>query len=201
MYKQGNIITYKDLQYQLLFYRGEYRRKKYEQRIFKVPLKEVTEDGREHAYYEMWDGLNLNTGQVELLKCPVYVFQEQPGDYLHKDRTDVIDDSNEVTSLLDHYDCWLTNSRDRKNFHLDNVNDRHINQIERLRQLDANETNTNFKVGIRLKLMQKEHPNLDTLKQLNTWKQKFPKLFIKLLTYVYQNSVISSTDDNDTNNM
>lgn len=199
MYKQGSIIILKEQQYQLLFYRGEYRRKKYEQRIFKVPQKEVTEDGREHAYYEMWDGLNLNTGQVELLKCPIYVFQEQPGDYLYKDRPDVIDDTNEVTSLLDSYDCWSTKSRDRKNFHLDIINDRHIAQIERLRQLDQNETNTNFKIGIRLKLMQKEHPNLDTLKALKDWKLKFPELFTKLSRYVYQNSVIGSTDDNTVN--
>lgn len=199
MYKQGSIITLKEQQFQLLFYRGEYRRKKYEQRIFKVPQKEVTEDGREHAYYEMWDGLNLNTGQVDLLKCPVYVFHENQSDYALKDRTEVIDDTNEVTSLLDSLDCWFSKSRDRKNFHLDIINDRHIAQIERLRQLDENETNTNFKIGIRLKLMQKEHPNLDTLKALKDWKLKFPELFTKLSRYVYQNSVISSTDDNTVN--
>lgn len=180
-------IGQKDIKYQLLAYKGEWRRKSDSVRIFKVAKEQVTEDGREHAYYEAWECLNLNTGQVEIKKLPVYIFNEQPDDYIYTDRREVINDSNEVTSLLDHYSCWESGNRDRMNFHLDIINDRHVEQIARLRDLDNQDLPTNYKVGIRLKLIQKEHPNLVTRRNFITWGKEYPDLLTKLIDYVYKN--------------
>lgn len=185
-FKVGQILTIKKKKIELLNYEGEYRRKADGMRVFPVPQSEKTEDGREHCYFEVWECLNFDTGNVELVKIPVYIFQENSEDYAGKDRRDVIDDSNEVTSLLDHLSCWY-NGRDKNNFHLDIINDRHINHIERLRQLDSEDSDINFKTGVRLKLIQKEHPNLKTRKELLQWKQSFPDLFTKLQKHVYQN--------------
>lgn len=184
----------KDVLFELLNFEGEYRRTSEGKRVFKT---KPTEDGREHVYYECWNCLNLNTGLVELKKLPVYIFVENEGDYAGTDRRNVIDDSDEVTSLLDHYNCWIEGSRDKKNFHLDIINDRHEEQIARLKQLSDTEQDINLKVGIRLKLIQKEHPNSMTRKMFIRWGNEFPNLLTKLKTYVYKNN----DNNNDNNNV
>lgn len=199
-YRIGQILPVsRNEKIELLHYNGEFRKKCNGTRIFKVPSKQKTEDGREHAYYEMWECLNLNTGIVSIKKLPVFVYHEQSDDTVFKDRIDTIDDSNEVTSLLDHYSCWLEGFRDKKNFHLNIINDRHEEQISRLVELDSNETNSNYKTGIRLKLIQKQHPNSMTRNAFNTWKQEFPDLFTNLIKDVYKNN--DSVDVADSSNM
>lgn len=118
IYKTGQLLSLGEtnIKYELLSYQGEWRRRSDSVRIFKVPKNQITEDGREHAYYEVWECLNLNTGAVEIKKLPVYIFNEQPDDCVLSDRREVIDDSNEVSSLLDHYECWESGNRDRKIF-------------------------------------------------------------------------------------
>lgn len=186
-YKIGQLlhIGNKDVKYELLNYRGEYRRLADGVRVFPVPKSQITEDGREHAYYEVWECLNLDTGKVESKKLPVYVYQEASDEYVNKDRRDVINDLNEVTSLLDSYESWLTCNRTRTNFHLDIINRRHSEQIERLRELETCDESNDFKVGVRLKLIQKENPNPVTLRRLKEWESQFPDLLTKLKEYVY----------------
>jgi len=186
-YKVGQLLTLgkEDTKYELLSYLGEWRRKSDGVRVVSVKPSAVLEDGRDHVYYEVWECLNLNTGFVETKKVPIYVFLDLPEEYVNSDRKEVIYDGNEVTSLLDHYSCWYTGNRDRMNFHLDIVQDRHIEQIHKLRDLDSQVQDTNYAVGIRLKLMMKENPNLVIRIRFKEWKQQFPNLFTKLQKDVY----------------
>lgn len=186
-YKLGQFVSlgFKDIKYELLHYKGEYRRASNLSRIFPVPKSQITEDGREHAYYEVWDCLNLNTGAVEIKKLPVYIFVENGDEYVESDRKMVIDDTNEVTSLLDHYCCWYI-GRNRRNFHLDIINERHSEHLSRLRELDSQKHDDNYKVGIRLKLIQKESPNMVTRRRFLEWGIEFPDLLTKLTNYVYK---------------
>lgn len=186
-YKVGQIIPVgKKEKIELLHYNGEFRKKCNGTRVFKVSSKQKTEDGREHAYYEMWECLNLNTGVVSIKKLPVFIFHEQTDDSVFRDRTNVLDDSNEVSSLLDHYSCWSTGVRDRRNFHLDIVNSRHEEQINKLIELDNSVTESNYKTGVRLRLIQKQHPNPLTKRAFDNWKQEFPDLFTNLINDVYK---------------
>lgn len=195
-YKIGQLLSLgqKDIKYELLSYQGEYRRNSNLSRIFPVPKSQITEDGREHAYYEVWECLNLNTGIIETKKLPVYVFVETGDEYVNGDRREVIDDTDEVTSLLDSYDCWY-NGRNRKNFHLDIINDRHIEHISKLRELDSQKLDDNYKVGIRLKLIQKEHPNSVTRRMFLQWETEFPDLSLKLKNYVYKINVSNNANN------
>ena len=199
IYKVGQLLTLgqKDFKYELLSYEGEYRRASDLVRVFPVAKDKVTEDGRGHAYYEVWSCLNLNTGAVEQKKLPVYVFVETSDDYCGNDRQEVIDDSNEVTSLLDQYQCWYDRRRTGDNFHLKIINNRHQEQITKLRDLDSQQLDTNYKVGIRLKLIQKEHPNNATRKNFIQWGNDFPDLLTKLKKDVYQmgNNISNNTND------
>ena len=68
-----------------------------------------------------------------------------------------------------------------------------------MKELDSDKSlSSDYRVGIRLKLIQKESPDHLPRRELNKWKQQFPDLFIKLQEYVYKNS--SSVDVVDNNN-
>jgi len=197
-YKVGALITLgkKDVKYQLLNYRGEYRRLADGVRVFPVPKSQITEDGREHAYFEVWECLNLDTGKMESKKLPIYVYQEATDEYVNKDRRDVINDLHEVTSLLDSYESWQTGDRTGVNFHLNIINQRHLKQIERLREMETWKIDDDLRVGIRLKLIQKENPNSVTLRRLKEWSQQFPLLLTKIKHYVYQEYYDHFNSDN-----
>jgi len=203
MNKVGSLLSIgkKDTKYELISYLGEWRRKSDGQRVLKVAPTQVLEDGRDHVYYEVWSCLNLNTGAIEDKKIPVYVYLEtNQEDFVDSDRKDVINDNNEVTSLLDHYSCWYSNFRDSKNFHLEIVQQKHVGQINKLRELDS-ESSGDYAVGIRLKLMMKENPNSIIRRRFKEWETQFPDLFTKLKTDVYmssitQNNVVGSSVDN-----
>jgi hypothetical protein len=187
IYKIGQLVSLgtKSTKYELLDYTGEYRRNADGVRVFPVPADQVTPDGRAHAYYEVWECLNLDNGKLEHKKLPVYIYQENPDEFVDLGRRDVIDDSNEVTSLLDGYECWYQ-GRNGKNFHLNIVNDRHIEQIVKLRELDSQDLENNYGEGVRLKLIQKEHPNQITKRRFKEWGTEFPDLLTKLIQYVYK---------------
>ena len=194
IYEQGQIYESKKEKWELLTYLGEFRRKSNGAKIFKAV--DSPYDGREHVYYEVWKCLNLNTGKYQDVKVPVYIYVESLDESVNTDRRATIDDNNEVTSLLDHYSCWLTGKRDEKNFHLDIINERHNNQIKRLRELDSQEHDHSFSEGIRLKLIQKENPNSLTKRRYQEWSKKYPKLHETLVNAVYinnNNGVINNT--------
>lgn len=186
-YKIGQLVSIgtKDTKYELLDYLGEYRRNADGVRVFPVPANQIKPDGREHAYFEVWECLNLDTGKIESKKLPVYIYQENPDEFVDSGRRIVIDDTNEVTSLLDGYECWYE-GRNSKNFHLDIIQDKHIEHISRLRELDSQSQDEDFAVGIRLKLGQKEHPNVLTKRRFKEWGTQYPDLLKKLIDHVYQ---------------
>ena len=184
IYYKGQLIQVKKIKYELLHFQGEWRRAE-GKKIFKLPPSKILPDGREHVYYEMWECLNLDTGKVEPQKLPVYIFIEAEDEYLEKDRQDVIDDDNEVTSLLDRLDDWFSGERSKYNFHLKSVNEKHLQQIIRLYELESAEIDSDFKVGIRLRIIQKEHPNIITRRRFKEWGIQFPDLLTKLQQYVY----------------
>lgn len=198
-YKIGQLVSIgtKDTKYELLDYLGEYRRNADGVRVFPVPANQIKPDGREHAYFEVWECLNLDTGKIESKKLPVYVYQENPDEFVDSGRKFVIDDTNEVTSLLDGAECWHV-GRNGKNFHLNIVNDRHIEHISRLRELDSQNLEEDYAVGVRLKLGQKEHPNVLTRRRFKEWGIQFPDLLTKLIQDVYyqtnDDSAILSTE-------
>lgn len=195
-YKPGSVVEMQQkknsVKYLLLSYLGEFRRQN-RQSIFK--LKQPLDDGRDTVYFEVWNCQDLETGLKDVKKFPVYIYQETDDDDNHseKDRLETIDDRNEVTSLLDNYSCWLnycqTNESIRNgfNWHRKLVNQKHSEQIYRLKELDSNSTlDKNLRVGVRLKLIQKESPNHYTHRDLLNWKQEFPELFTKISNYVYK---------------
>jgi len=189
MYNSGQFITLnpKHIKYELLECLGEYRKPSTGLRVFPVPKAQITPDGRDHAIYEIWEALNLSTGTVDKIKLPIYVFKEVGDNYLEQDRVRIIDDTNEVSSLLDELSCWNTKSRSLKNFHLDIINNRHYDEIDRLRELDNDESlSDKFKVGIRYKLIQKENPNPLTKRLFKEWGELNPDLLTKLKQYVYK---------------
>jgi len=145
------------------------------------------DDGRDYVYYQVWETLNLNTGAVETKKVPIYIYSESIDEYVDCDRITSIDDTNEVTSLLDGYNCWFSKERDNQNFHLKIVNQRHLVQIGKLRELDSQNQNLKYGVGIRLKLMMKETPNSIARRNFKIWEQENPELSRNLKDYVYKN--------------
>ena len=197
-YKPGEIVetTYyrKPVRNLLLKYLGEFRSK--DQAIFK--LKNPLPDGRNLVKYEVWDVQNMETGVKDIQKIPVYMYDEDPEQTSIGDRQVTINDINEVTSLLDSYDCWVEYcklehpedaKRDRYNFHLEIINQRHLDQMVRLRELDSNTAlDVQFRVGVRYKLIQKESPDHYARRDLLNWKKEFPALFTKLIDYVYKNN-------------
>lgn len=167
-------------------------------------LKKPGPEGQELVVFEVWEAQNLETGLKEIKKFPVYMYDDNQEDQLDQDRTTYINDNNEVTSLLDHYSCWEEYvktsppepKRNGENFHLKIINDRHKNQIVKLREMDSDsKLEKNLKIGVRLKLIQKENPNHLTRRDFNVWKQEFPQLFTKLQTYVYTNTVVVPSFD------
>lgn len=205
-YQRGStqtIIKYqKPIRFLLLTYHGLFRDKHTKQITFK--LSAPLPDGRDSCQYEVWECLNLETGMKDIKKFPVYMYSEEPSDELNKDREVTIDDNHEVTSLLDSYECWEdyrnttppNPKRDGKNFHLKIINRRHSQQLAKLRELDSDESlSSNYKRGVRLKLIQKETPNHLTRRDFNLWKQEFPQLFTKLQNdvYSYDSSVSNVT--------
>jgi len=205
IYRKGETVTViprkKPIKYYLMAFVGYFVAND-RTRIFK--LKKPLEDGRNLVQYEMWETLNLNTGLRELAKIPVYLYGEEEDSTLEKDRPNTIDDNNEVTSLLDHYSCWEyyiqtgESIRDRKNFHLELAQQKHINEVAKLRMLDSDTSlSNNYKIGIRYKLIMKTTPNLLALREFSTWKKQFPELFIKLQNDVYKsNDNLESSDSN-----
>ena len=191
---QGLTRYGKTRKYLLFSYLGIFRNR---DNVVTFRLKKPQENGQDLCQYEVWDCQDLETGMREIKKFPVYMYSDNDDDQLEKDRTTYINDNHEVTSLLDSYDCWLDyckihnpadQKRDGVNFHIKLVNEKHMNQIFKLRELDSKEKDPQYKRGIRLKLIQKETPNHLTRRDFNLWKQEFPLLFTKLQTDVYQNS-------------
>lgn len=208
-YKEGQTI---DLKYNgrinkycLFSYLGEFRSKN---GTAKFKLAKPTEEGKELVYYEVWEVLDLESGMKDIKKLPVYVFEDKDPEQANKDRNDVINDLNEVTSLLDDYECWkhyttlkvpAEAKRNNKNFHLDIINDIHTEQIRKLKDLDSDPSLPKlFKKGIRLKLIQKESPTHEVRRDFNIWKEEFPEFFTKLQTYVYTSNDNINVDDSHT---
>lgn len=187
MYKIGQLLTLgkKDIKYELLEYKGEYRKPSTGLRVFPLRKENIQPDGRDHAVYQLWDALNLSTAEIKTLKLPLYVWKEIPDNYVELDRLDVIDDSDEVTSLLDHKECWETGHRDNKNFHLDIINEKHKSQIDKLIDLEGEDIENEFKVGVRLKLIMKHTPNFVTRRLFKQWCEDHPEFFTKMQEYVY----------------
>jgi hypothetical protein len=184
----------------LLSYLGEFVSNN---RTVLFKLATPLEDGRELVSYEVWEVLDLDTGMKDIKKLPVYHFEELQENLSTRDRETYIDDNNEVTSLLDNYSCWQNycklgeSIRDRQNFHTKLVNEKHGNQIFRLKELDSlSDLPSNVKTGIRLKLIQKETPDHYVRRDFNLWKQQNPEIFTKIQEYVYKNddfySVVNS---------
>jgi len=195
-HKQGSTITLKHkksvIKYYLLKFLGEFRDN---DRKAEFRLKVPTDEGHTKVSFEVWETLNLDTGARDITKIPVYIFEEII-DSLDTDRPGVIDDNQEVTSLLDSYECWFTGVRDKKNFHLKLINDKHSEQIFKLRELDSDLTlPVDYRAGIRLKLMQKENPTHEIRRDFNIWKKQFPEFFTKLVNYVYTNTITATNSD------
>jgi len=193
--KGDSIIDRQNRKFLLLHYYGEFVSKN-GTRQFKLKLP--TPEGKDYVKFEVWECINQLTGMKDILKVPVYIYGEVI-DTVEYERKDVIDDNNEVTSLLDSYSCWEkyvktgVSERDRKNWHLTKVNKEHRDQIFRLRNLEKLVKSTDFKKGVRLKLIQKENPDHYVRKEFKLWKESFPLLFTKLKDYVYQNIDIFDT--------
>lgn len=179
-------LTYRNKQtkYYLLSYLGVFRDND-RKAVFR--LKQPLPTGQELVTFEVWECLNLDTGIKENKKVPVYLFYENTGEYVDQDRLDVIDDMQEVNSLLDHYDCWFTLKRDYKNFRTDLKNKIHQGQLDDLRRLDSSDIPIDFKKGVRLKLIQKENPNSLTRRDFREWQLSHPDYALKLMQYVYTN--------------
>ena len=198
-YQKGStqtvVRTKTTIKYLLLNYLGEFRNSN---RVATFKLKTPLPDGRDQCIFEVWECQNLNTGLKEIKKLPVYSYSESPEETLEQDRLVTINDIHEVTSLLDGYNCWLDYctlsvpaecKRDGKNFHLSIINNRHFKQIQKLKDLDSDNTlDPNYRVGIRLKLIHKENPNHLARRDFNIWKKEFPAFFTKLQEYVYTTS-------------
>lgn len=187
------VIDRKNRRLLLLRYLGEYVAKDGTIR-FKL---DTPFEGKDYVKFEVWETINCDTGMRDIKNIPVYIYGDTI-ESLDSDRPHVINDNNEVTSLLDGYSCWEEycknneSIRDGKNFHLDIINSRHQDQIFKLRKLEAEVKEINFKKGVRLKLIQKENPDHYVRKEFLKWKQEFPQLFTKLIDYVYKNADISS---------
>lgn len=208
-YQKGSIqiITKysKQIKYLLINYLGLFRDKHTGQITFK--LKTTQPDGRDMCKFEVWECQNLETGMKDIRKFPVYEHSETIPDQLEQDRKDVINDSDEVSALLDSYECWehyVSTSppepkRNGRNFHLKLINDRHSQQLARLRELDSMSLPKDYQTGVRLKLIQKETPNHQAWRDFNLWKKEFPQFFTKLQNYVYKND--TDVTGNDSSNI
>jgi len=174
----------KKTKYLLLSYLGQFRRND-KRAVFR--LKQALPTGQELVIFEVWECLNLETGIKENKKVPVYMYEESTNDYVDSDRLEVIDDNQEVTSLFDSLECWKNNFRDKVNFRLELINSKHQSQLDDLRRLDSMPIVADFKKGVRLKLIQKETPNLETLKAYKEWEVNYPEYAIQLKQYVYTN--------------
>ena len=190
---KGQIVQIKQrkalVRYLLQEYLGEYRSTN-RTNVFK--LIKPTSDGKDAVRYEVWQAIDLDVGISSSIRVPVYVYLDdynQKEQYIDTDRLVVdVDDSNEVTSLMDHYECWFTGNRDNKNFLVDLQNEKHQEELDRLRKLDnMSYLPKDLRTGIRLKLIQKETPDVFSLRALKDWKLRFPDLFIKITDYVYKN--------------
>lgn len=204
-HKQGqvcNVVRYgKTTKYLLFTFYGIFRDSN---NVITFKLKKPTTEGHELVMFEVWEAQNLETGLKEIKKFPVYMYQESLDDQLETDRKDYINDNNEVTSLLDDYSCWENYiktsppepKRNGENFHLKIINLRHRDQIVKLKELDSDlKLDKNLRVGVRLKLIQKENPNHLTRRDFLLWKQEFPLLFTKLQEYVYTNTAVQPIID------
>ena len=197
-HKIGQFIELKPgVKHELLNYLGEFRRNADGQRIFRLPNSLLREDGRDHVYYEVWEALNLNTGILEKKKIPVYVNVDTPDNFVDSDRKNVIDDSNEVTSLLDSYDCWYSGDRSNYNFHLNAANIRHTNQIIRLRELDSQNLTKVLALGVRYKLIMKETPNQAARRNYREWQKTYPEFANEIKNYVYQTSNFNNVSSSE----
>ena len=193
-HKIGQFIELKKgVKHELLNYLGEFRRNADGMRLFKLSEALIKNDGKDHVYYEVWEAINLNTGKIETKKVPVYVYVDSSDNFVDSDRRTVIDDSNEVTSLLDEYKCWVNSERTNYNFHLNLINQRHAEQITKLRELDSQNLDTNLAIGVRWKLIMKETPNAITRRNYLEWEKSYPIFAHQLKEYVYKINDSSST--------
>lgn len=164
---------------------GEWRNHRGSKMIL-LPIKKQTESYNA-VIYHIWSSIDIQTGKRQNIRVPEYTYLDEDDSTSNLERKTIdVDDSNEVTSLLDHYDCWDTGNRNGKNFHLELINLKHTRECRDLMLLEHKVSNKTLKIGIRLKLIQKKNPNSITKRALQEWKSQNSELWDYIVNEIYK---------------